>query len=361
MTATQTYRWRAQPALSGAVTALIDKTRSATGAPPPFIIAWWCFAAAVSASNILHFFPTLPAPATYLLAVAGSAGCAWGWLMARTLFRPAHKIERWAFIVVAGVLIVEASWTLIGMHAAAPPMTEAYRIAGNAAALVCISALFLVLFEAVSGFNGDLAPSERRFRLQFIAGYGVLIIVSMVWAMNAPEGTFAGHWQDAALAGCGFGAIILSRLAVNFRLNNPLPVAVLKARRAPSAVADDERLTRLILETIADDAVFTTPNLKVAAFADMLGEQEYKVTQCVTGALNYRNFNQLVNEHRICRARSMLSTMQHDHESILTIAYGCGFNSIGPFNRAFKQETGMTPSEFRASAKRERSGPAPVC
>jgi AraC-like DNA-binding protein len=32
---------------------------------------------------------------------------------------------------------------------------------------------------------------------------------------------------------------------------------------------------------------------------------------------------------------------------ILTIALDAGFNSLGPFNRAFKAETGMTPREFR--------------
>jgi AraC-like DNA-binding protein len=32
---------------------------------------------------------------------------------------------------------------------------------------------------------------------------------------------------------------------------------------------------------------------------------------------------------------------------ILTIALDAGFQSLGPFNRAFKAQTGMTPSEFR--------------
>ena len=32
---------------------------------------------------------------------------------------------------------------------------------------------------------------------------------------------------------------------------------------------------------------------------------------------------------------------------ILTIALDAGFQSLGPFNRAFKAETGLTPSEFR--------------
>ena len=32
---------------------------------------------------------------------------------------------------------------------------------------------------------------------------------------------------------------------------------------------------------------------------------------------------------------------------ILTIALDAGFASLGPFNRAFKAETGLTPTEYR--------------
>jgi AraC-like DNA-binding protein len=32
---------------------------------------------------------------------------------------------------------------------------------------------------------------------------------------------------------------------------------------------------------------------------------------------------------------------------VLTLALDAGFQSIGPFNRAFKAATGLTPTEFR--------------
>ena len=32
---------------------------------------------------------------------------------------------------------------------------------------------------------------------------------------------------------------------------------------------------------------------------------------------------------------------------ILQVAFNCGFNSLGPFNRAFKEATGITPTAFR--------------
>ena len=34
---------------------------------------------------------------------------------------------------------------------------------------------------------------------------------------------------------------------------------------------------------------------------------------------------------------------------VLTIAMDAGFQSLNPFNRAFKAETGLTPTEYRRS------------
>ena len=39
--------------------------------------------------------------------------------------------------------------------------------------------------------------------------------------------------------------------------------------------------------------------------------------------------------------------------AVLSIALDVGFGSIGPFNRAFKAETGLTPTEFRQKALAE--------
>lgn len=67
----------------------------------------------------------------------------------------------------------------------------------------------------------------------------------------------------------------------------------------------------------------------------------------MTGPLGFRNFNQMVNHVRIEEAQRRLADPAFDHLPILTLAYDCGFGSIGPFNRAFKAKTGMTPQAFR--------------
>ncbi len=62
-------------------------------------------------------------------------------------------------------------------------------------------------------------------------------------------------------------------------------------------------------------------------------------------ALQRRAANQ--NRHRIEDARLALSDATQREVPVLTIAMDAGFQWIGPFNRAFKAETGVTPSEFR--------------
>lgn len=35
---------------------------------------------------------------------------------------------------------------------------------------------------------------------------------------------------------------------------------------------------------------------------------------------------------------------------VLTLAMELGYGSLGPFNRAFKERTGLTPTEFRTQS-----------
>ncbi|HWK82133.1 MAG TPA: helix-turn-helix domain-containing protein, partial [Caldimonas sp.] len=63
--------------------------------------------------------------------------------------------------------------------------------------------------------------------------------------------------------------------------------------------------------------------------------------------LGYRNFSAYVNGFRLDEARSALADPARRELPVLSIALEAGFQSIGPFNRAFKAATGLTPSEFR--------------
>jgi AraC-like DNA-binding protein len=60
------------------------------------------------------------------------------------------------------------------------------------------------------------------------------------------------------------------------------------------------------------------------------------------------SFTERVQELRLQQARRMLAHPRFDHLSISQIAYGCGFNEVSHFNRAFRRRFGAPPGDIRA-------------
>ena len=87
--------------------------------------------------------------------------------------------------------------------------------------------------------------------------------------------------------------------------------------------------------------------LTIASLALRAGMPETQLRRLINDCLGYRNFPSYVNAHRIAAAKTRLSDPSEARVSISTIAYEIGFASLGPFNRAFKEEAGVSPSEWR--------------
>jgi AraC-like DNA-binding protein len=66
------------------------------------------------------------------------------------------------------------------------------------------------------------------------------------------------------------------------------------------------------------------------------------------------SFTERVLDLRLQKARRMLANSRYDGLKITEIAYTCGFNDISYFNRAFRRRFGMTPSDTREQARREK-------
>lgn len=299
------------------------------------------FIGAVVASLLTRLVGPQLGPASDVIAIAGYATCGWSWLLVRALFQPAGAPRAlWPLGVVLALVATGAFLRLSGETSASLP-----RMAGNLVTLVSSTLLLLATIEPLKGLQWDGPKPERRFRLGFAAAYASLLGISVVWVNGAPAGSLAGHWDVTITSACTLLALAGMGFAVWYRQRHPLAATGAVRRRTRPADTDDmaERLTRLIFE----EAIFTRQNLRVADVARRLGEPGYKVTQCVTGTLGFRNFNQMANHYRIKDAKRLLADPGGDRLPILTIAYDCGFNSTGPFNRAFKAETGLTPKQFR--------------
>lgn len=111
--------------------------------------------------------------------------------------------------------------------------------------------------------------------------------------------------------------------------------------------ANDERLIQALQKLMQQEQLYRSEDLTLATLAARMQLPEYRLRKLINQHLGYRNFNAYINEFRLAEARAALADPAQSDLPVLTIALTSGFQSIGPFNRAFKAATGLTPTEFR--------------
>ena len=93
--------------------------------------------------------------------------------------------------------------------------------------------------------------------------------------------------------------------------------------------------------------LYRDPALTVRQLATALNVPEYVLRRLILVRLGHRHFASFVNDYRLREVTARMSDPALDRRPILTLALEAGFGSIGPFNRAFRERYGMTPTAFR--------------
>lgn len=121
---------------------------------------------------------------------------------------------------------------------------------------------------------------------------------------------------------------------------------------APEPAPDpaEDRLAAALHRLMHEERHYRSEDLSIARLADHLGVPEYRLRRLINQRLGHRNFNAFINGYRLAEVRAALADPAQREVPVLTLALDAGFQSIGPFNRAFKALTGLTPTEFRRQA-----------
>ncbi len=104
-----------------------------------------------------------------------------------------------------------------------------------------------------------------------------------------------------------------------------------------------------LIHLIEVEKIYKQEEISIREIANMLGEQEYKIRKLINYQLGYKNFNEFINFYRITEICKVLTDEKQNNEklSITRLAMDYGYGSLVSFNRAFKSQTGITPSEYR--------------
>jgi AraC-like DNA-binding protein len=114
-------------------------------------------------------------------------------------------------------------------------------------------------------------------------------------------------------------------------------------------------LLERLQQVMDDDAVWRREGLTIGDLASAVGLPEHRLRRLINDQLGHRNFASFVNQRRIAEARAILRDPGSAARNVASIAYDLGFGSLGPFNRAFREATGVTPTEYRRVAMTEAS------
>ncbi|MEZ5490440.1 MAG: helix-turn-helix domain-containing protein [Gammaproteobacteria bacterium] len=220
-------------------------------------------------------------------------------------------------------------------------------------------------FIAFRGFADDLLDTRRRARVVVVLGITLYSTVLMIFEFADPR------YRNAAAFGLANATFLLlvTTIAVSRlyrlryepgKLTQEGGVTRLqgKVRPAPgdnpsklsNSLFDlqpaDKRLSEALDAFIAESG-YHENGLTISKLARHLNCPEHRLRRLINQTRGYRNFNSMLNDLRVNDARDRLQDTAYDDKPILSIALDLGYDSIGPFNRAFKAATDQTPGEFR--------------
>jgi len=266
------------------------------------------------------------------------------WLFASALFDDSFRLRRWHGALWLLMLVLGAVECVAGSRLLTIALTSS-------------SILFAVLavVPTLTTWQGDLLEGRRRLRLFIViasATYSALTAIAHLTGNLSPTSgpnllvAFALVAIVAPIAWLTLGLRSSQSLFAPLVKPSAEPALVPAAATPPGEPVNPAQVAALE-RAMTVDRVYRQDGLTIAQLAERLGLPEYRLRRLINQALGYRNFNSFLNFYRIADARAALADPAQAEVPVLTIALDAGFSSLGPFNRAFKAETGVTPSEFR--------------
>jgi AraC-like DNA-binding protein len=266
------------------------------------------------------------------------------WLFTSVLFEDEPVIPPWRYAVPA----VSLAFWIVGAALHPSPLR---MLVWQAFAIFSVGIVAHILVIAWRGWRSDLIDQRRHLRAPLAAaaaGYMFIQTLCNFGFYGRPP--LPPLIQAIVLAVLALGGA-LALLRVEPLLVQAASVAGETALPAPITPLDLTPADRLILarldKAMNESEVWRGEDLSIGALAALVGAPEHRLRKLINGTLGHRNFADYVNGRRIEAAKVALSDPEQALKSVSTIAYELGFASLGPFNRAFRAATGVTPTAWR--------------
>ena len=217
--------------------------------------------------------------------------------------------------------------------------------------LVQLGFVGLAILWTLRGWRADLVNDRRIFRWFIIGVQGVLIfVIALIESFLLPGGSINDVTGQAVIV-YTIAILTLGMLLAAMRFDL---VSLTDAIRKVAELSDESRKegsrhydVASFNEAFRGGKLYRQHGLTIAGLAGKLNLPEYRLRAFINKELGFRNFNAMLHKYRIEDASEALADRENRRVPILTIALSVGYQSITPFNNAFREIMGVTPSEYR--------------
>lgn len=269
------------------------------------------------------------------------------WLFARALFDDGFMVRGWHAAIWATI----AGLSLLNCIVLAPEHGAGPNLLGTFLTLVALAFIALAVGQSIASWSVDLVEARRRLRVFIVAATaiygGINTLLQLVPGSDPPSQLFS---VVNAVVLAGIAATIawsMMRAAGDDIFVRTAPLRETTPPKVDTPASADPKLADALNRLMSDERIYRHEGVTIGTLATRLGVPEYRVRRLINQQLGYRNFNVFLNNYRIEEAKAALSDPAQAEVPVTTIALDAGFQSLGPFNRAFKTETGVTPTEYR--------------
>lgn len=213
--------------------------------------------------------------------------------------------------------------------------------------IVSLGFVLAGLYVAIKTRKSDLVESRLRFRNIFILVTALIIGITLI-----VEALPIARESTDVLQIIQRTSIVL--LTLFFIVSNVEVKSGFFFKEIPKdkpVVVEDTQLRAKLDSLIQEKKIYKKEGLTISELAELMGEQEHRLRRLINGELGFRNFNDFLNQYRVNEACEVLSDPSQNRKTVLEIAYSLGYQSIGPFNKAFKELKGTTPTTYRKLPK----------
>lgn len=207
------------------------------------------------------------------------------------------------------------------------------------------------MYWTLKGWRADLVDDRRILRWFIIGVQGALIFSVMFvenFLLDGGSNSYAAA-QTIIVSSIAFLAMGMLLVAMRFdyvSLSNVIrKVAELTEEAEPESRAPFDKDS--FNKVFKGGKLYREAGLTISMLAKKLNLPEYRLRAFIHKQLGYRNFNAMLHKYRIEDAGEALADKDKPNVPVLTIALSVGYQSITPFNNAFRQLMGVTPSEYR--------------